>query len=184
MTRKEVRTKRLVIRPLKRSDYAAWFDAFTKGHPAQNKWDLTPRTRKASTPSIYEKMLNLQHDLAAGDQYYRWYVFRKSNCEIIGHIDFQIFARGSLQFANFGYQIYNRHWGMGYGQEAAKAGLQIGFQQLKLNRLEGAINIENKKSIRLAKKIGMKKECVRKRYWKEEGKWIDHLIYVALKGES
>lgn len=55
----------------------------------------------------------------------------------------------------------------------------IGFKHLKLNRLEAAINLDNKKSIYLAKKIGMKKEGIKKRYWFEHGKWVDHLIYVA-----
>ena len=55
----------------------------------------------------------------------------------------------------------------------------FGDRLLKLNRLEAAINLDNKKSIRMAKAIGMRKEGIKKRYWFEYGKWVDHLIYVA-----
>ena len=44
---------------------------------------------------------------------------------------------------------------------------------------EAAINLDNRKSIRLVKAIGMKREGIKKRYWFEDGKWVDHLIYVA-----
>ena len=98
---------------------------------------------------------------------------------MIGQIDFDIFVRSTHQFANFGYQIYNRHWKKGYGKEAAYMGLKIGFKELKLNRLEAAMNLDNKISTKLAKAIGMKKEGIKKRYWFEYGKWTDHLIYVA-----
>lgn len=97
----------------------------------------------------------------------------------MGFIDFDIFLRSTHQFANFGYVIHNTHWGRGFGQEAARAGLRIGFEKLKLNRLEAAINLDNKKSIRLARAIGMRREGVKRRYWFEDGKWVDHLIYVA-----
>jgi RimJ/RimL family protein N-acetyltransferase len=46
-------------------------------------------------------------------------------------------------------------------------------------RLEAAINLDNKKSIRLVKAIGRRREGIKKRYWFEHGKWVDHLIYVA-----
>lgn len=117
--------------------------------------------------------------LARIDDYYRYYVFEKKTGVIVGQIDFDIFVRSTHQFANFGYQIYNRYWGMGYGTEASVAGLKIGFKDLRLNRLEAAINLDNKISIRLARSIGMQREGIKKRYWYEHGKWTDHLIYVA-----
>lgn len=42
-----------------------------------------------------------------------------------------------------------------------------------------SINLDNKKSIRLVKAIGMQKEGIKKRYWYENEKWVDHIIYVA-----
>lgn len=124
-------------------------------------------------------MLSRRRAEAKADDSYWYAIFEKHDGSLIGYIDFDIFARGVHQFANFGYQIFNRHWGQGYGREAAAAGLRIGFQHLKLNRLEAAINLDNKKSIRLVKAIGMRREGIKKKYWFEHGEWTDHLIYVA-----
>jgi ribosomal-protein-alanine N-acetyltransferase len=179
MKRNPLKTKRLVLRALEDRDYESWFDAYTKGLPKQSKWDMDPMDKKKCTKKWFKKVKSQHERLAAKDDYYRFYVFEKKSGQILGHIDFDIYVRGNHQFANFGYQIYNRHWKKGYGTEAARAGLQIGFKQLKLNRLEAAINFDNRASIRLAKSIGMKREGIKKRYWYEYGKWTDHVIYVA-----
>lgn len=179
MKREAFKTKKLILRPLKFTDYDEWFDCYVNSLPAQSKWDIKPRKVKDCTKAIFKKVMAEHQKLAATDDYYRYYVFENNTCAIVGQIDFDIFVRSTHQFANFGYQIYNRHWGKGYGQEASAAGLKIGFKKLKLNRLEAAINLDNKKSIRLVKAIGMKKEGIKKRYWFEYGKWVDHLIYIA-----
>lgn len=173
------RTRRLILRPLCKTDYKAWFDAYANGYPQQNKWDLAPRKASECSKSSFDKLLKRLTALAKNDEYYRYYIFEKKSGAMIGQIDFDIFVRSTHQFANFGYQIYNRHWKKGYGKEAAYMGLKIGFKELKLNRLEAAMNLDNKISTKLAKAIGMKKEGIKKRYWFEYGKWTDHLIYVA-----
>jgi len=175
----EHKTRRLILRPLDSGDYNAWFDAYVNGLPPQNKWDLVPIKATNCTKTSFNKLTKRLKKLAKNDDYYRYYIFEKRSGVIIGQIDFDIFVRSTHQFANFGYQIYNRHWKKGYGKEAARVGLKIGFKELKLNRLEAAINLDNKISIKLAKSIGMKKEGVKKRYWFEYGKWTDHMIYVA-----
>ena len=177
--RPEVKTKRLILRPLRASDYPQWVDALVEGKSAQSKWDLGPKNIKQCSRAKFRKVTHKHKMLQKKDEYYWFGVFEKKTGSLVGHIDFSIFVRGTHQFANFGYQIYNRHWGKGYGQESSAAGLKIGFQHLKLNRLEAAINLDNRKSIRLAKAIGMRREGVKKRYWYEYGQWVDHLIYVA-----
>lgn len=179
MKRLEVRTRRLILRPLKSSDYDSWFEAYVRGLPKQTKWDIEPLNPDRCTKRRFNRMNRDHERLAKDDKYYRYYIFEKNTCTLVGLIDFDIFIRSTHQFGNFGYQIFNRYWRKGYGQEAARAGLKIGFLHLGLNRLEAAMNLDNRASIRLSKKIGMRREGVKKRYWFEYGKWTDHLIYVA-----
>ena len=179
MIRKEIRTRRLIIRPLKVSDYDTWFAYYVNRMPSQSQCDEGPRAKKNCSKAIFRKMILRHKKLAKDDDCYWYGVFKKKSGQMIGVIDFDIFLRGTHQFANFGFTILNRCWGHGYGQEATSAGLRIGFKQLKLNRLEAAINLDNRKSIRLVKAIGMKREGIKKRYWFEYGEWVDHLIYVA-----
>ena len=179
MKRIELRTRRLILRPLKIKDYPVWFEVVTNSLPAHNRWDKGPQPKNKCTKSRFRKIINGHKKDSRTDDCYWYGVFEKKTGLLVGAIDFDIFKRSTHQFANFGYVIYNRHWGKGYGREAAKAGLIIGFKQLKLNRLEAAINLDNKKSIRLVQLIGMRKEGIKKRYWFEFGGWVDHLIYVA-----
>ncbi|MBC7741838.1 MAG: GNAT family N-acetyltransferase [Bdellovibrionaceae bacterium] len=176
---KTTNTRRLTLRLLTKNDYRAWFESCVDRKPAANKWDRGPRSPNECTKMIFTKLHRRLKRLADTDDYYRYYIFKKKSGKIVGEIDFDIFVRSTHQFSNYGYQIYNPYWGHGYGQEAARAGLKIGFKDLKLNRLEAAINLDNRKSIRLVKAIGMHKEGIKKRYWFENKKWVDHLIYVA-----
>ncbi len=179
MKREIFKSRRLILRALTSKDYDVWFNAHVDRLSAQSKWDEGPLPAKKCSRAVFKRIVKKQKRLAKMDDYYCFYLFTKESGEMVGYIDFNIFVRGTHQFANFGYQIYNRYWRKGYGKEAAQKGLLIGFNHLKLNRLEAAINLDNKVSIGLAKKIGMKREGVKKRYWFENGQWVDHLIYVA-----
>ena len=174
-----VHTRRLTLRVLTKNDYKVWLEASINRNPVQNKWDTGPKDKSECTKTDFHKLVRRLQQLADKDDYYRFYIFEKKSGKIVGEIDYDIYVRGSHQFCNYGYQIYNLYWGSGYGQESAKAGLKIGFKDLKLNRLEAAINLDNIKSIRLVKAIGMHKEGLKKRYWYENEKWVDHIIYVA-----
>lgn len=179
MKRLKVETERLVLRPLRKADHYVWYQSHVNCGPALNRWDSGPGNPKKFSKERFEKLILRYRELAQSDDYYFYAAFLKETGELVGHIDFDVFLRSTHQFANFGYRIYNPYWGHGYGREAAMKGLEIGFNHLKLNRLEAAINLDNKKSIRLCKKIGMRKEGVKKRYWFEDGEWADQLIYVA-----
>jgi RimJ/RimL family protein N-acetyltransferase len=87
---------------------------------------------------------------------YVYGVFRKSDGALLGGVDFHIIKRSHYQVANFGYHLHNRYWGQGYGREAAAKGLIIGLKDLKLHRLEAAIDIGNKRSVAYPKLVGLK----------------------------
>ena len=69
--------------------------------------------------------------------------------------------------------------GKGYGKEAVRLGIDIGFQDLKLHRLEAGIEPKNKRSIALAKSIGLKREGFSKNRLFLRGQWLDMVLYVA-----
>lgn len=179
MKRQKVSTRRLVLRPYTSKDYAQWFQVMTAAWPAPTRWDRVAKSKRWANQKRFSRIVRLYNEWAKKDDYYFYAVFEKKSGTLVGLIDFKIFTRGTHQFANFGYVIFFPYRNQGYGSEAARAGLKIGLGPLKLNRLEAAINLDNKRSQRLAKKIGMLREGIKKRYWYEDGKWVDHVIYVA-----
>lgn len=179
MKRPIFETKRLILRPLRKSDYWTWYESNVECGPKKSKWDTGPRDPRSCSKKWFDIIRKKHQKLARDDEYYFWGAFERTSGRLVGHVDFSIFVRSTHQFANFGYYLHNPYYGKGYGQEAAAMGLRIGFRCLKLNRLEAAINLDNRKSIRLARTIEMRREGIKKRYWFEYGKWVDHLIYVA-----
>mgnify|MGYP003390333590 CR=1 FL=1 len=179
MRRLVMETSRLILRPLRSNDYKMWFEAYVLSLPAKNKWDRNPMKAIRCSRAEFDKVRACHALRAKDDKCYVYGVFTKAQPQLVGMIDISLYDRKTMKYANFGYQMFNRHWGHGYGQEAARAAVHIGLKQLKLQRLEASIDLDNKRSLRLVKAIGMHYEGVKKFYWCEKGKWQDQKIFIA-----
>ncbi len=171
------RTKNLVIRPLVLSDYVAWKVAKTSSSPAKNKWDLANRSSADVTLAQFKKVLRLNLKLRKDDQYYDLHVFEKKSGALIGVLALMQVVRGVSHSAFLGYSIYNTFWGCGFGKESVRAMLDIGFRDVGLHRIEAGIEPSNRRSILLARSLGLRKEGTKKRaiFMREE--WVDLVIY-------
>lgn len=173
-------TERLILRPYRKSDYRTWYDAYVNRLPKQGKYDRDPSDPKSCSKEIFYKLMAMHEQLAAKDSVYIYGVFEKEMGQLVGAIDIAIMIRENYQMANLGYQIHNRFWRKGYGVEATRAGILLGFDELKIHRLEAAINIDNDASIALARAVGMHCEGIRKHYLYEDQSWVDHVIFSAI----
>ncbi len=174
------KTKRLIIRPFTQRDYNAWKRAHQNRLPKQNQFDSGPVPEKELTKIIFKKKIAGYREIAKKDSIYVYGIFDKQTGENLGGIDIFVMARFGFQWANLGYYINNQHCGNGYAKEAAKAGLRIGFKTLKLQRIEGATELDNYASIAVMKASGMKKECIRKKFYREKNRWIDMVVFIKL----
>lgn len=175
-----IQTRRLVLRPYRITDYAAWIEAYTKRKPKQHKYDGAPHDPKETPKEWFRKLVAKHTRLAKNDKVYVFGIFDRATKRHLGTIDIATICRDWYQWANLGYFIHNTVQGNGYGKEAAKAGMKIAFEKLGYKRVEAAINLDNQRSIGLAKAIGMKSGGIRKEYIYENKKWVDHVIYVAI----
>lgn len=72
--------------------------------------------------------------------------------------------------------------GHGYGLEAAKALLRVGFEELGLHRIMAAADPRNEPSVRLMERLGLRREGIlRHVMFKEE--WLDDVVYSILEEE-
>ncbi len=179
MRRIGLKTTRLHLRPYRLSDFKTWQSAYVDRLPAQNRFDRGPLSQKKCSIAQFKKLIKRHELLAKKDNIYIYGVFERKTQTLVGAIDIKILYRDIYQMANFGYQVHNRFWKKGIGKESARAGLVIGFTQLKLNRLEAAIDLDNLVSVKLAKSIGMRREGIKKNYLFEDGQWRDQIIFVA-----
>jgi len=86
-------------------------------------------------------------------------VVRKSDSQLIGYCGLTFFPDidGIAEY-EIGYRLIRSAWGSGYATEAAIAVRDHAFAVLNLTRLIALIEPFNKRSIRVAEKMGMKYE--------------------------
>ncbi|MGZ3787152.1 MAG: GNAT family N-acetyltransferase [Bacteriovorax sp.] len=176
-------SKRLVIRPLQASDYAAWKDAYSTMHPQKNKWDSKNKDQKELTKKKFNEILRENDRSRKSEEYIDFAVFRKDTKELIGFVGIMNVIRSVTQSAFLGYRLFNRHWGEGFAEEAIHGVFQIAFKEIKIHRLTAGIEPDNKRSIRLAKKLGMRKEGLLKKVVFLRSDWRD-LIQFAIDCEE
>lgn len=171
-----IKTKRLVIRPLELKDYPAWVRAFTTMRAPQNTWDRKNRPLEELTLAKFKKILREQKAMRAKDYFYDLAVFDKKG-EILGTVSLMNVVRGLSQTAFLGYGILNPYWGQGFGKEAVRAGIEWGFRELKLHRIEAGVEPTNRRSILLARSLKMRKEGTKKKAVYLRETWVDLVIY-------
>ncbi len=110
----------------------------------------------------------------------RWAVIEKSSGNFIGWsgLKFEKETENSLPtYYDLGYRLNPDYWGKGYATESAKAALEYGFTELKLNEIIGKAHIENKASQHVLQKCGLlfveqiislERDCYRYRMIKSE----------------
>lgn len=177
----KVKTKRLIIRPLEVSDYEIWLKAYTGRCKKKHKYDGGPHDPKETPRSWFVKLVKKHRKNSAEDKVYVFGIFNHKTNEHIGSLDIATIQRHNMNWANIGYAVHNTYQGKGFAKEFVEAGIhKIAFKILKYKRVEAAINVDNKRSINLAKSVGMKKECIRPNFFFENGAWADHVIYTIL----
>ena len=82
-----------------------------------------------------------------------------------------------------GYSVSPLFWGQGFGKEAVNAVIDFAFRHLKLHRVEAAIQLNNERSMRLARGVGMRHEGVRLRGLFLDNAWEDMNIYAVTSEE-
>jgi RimJ/RimL family protein N-acetyltransferase len=103
----------------------------------------------------------------------------RSTGELIGRCGFVVEERQ----ASLWYILHRAHWGRGYVPEAARAVLDFAFSKLRLHRVTIDTDPRNAASIRVAEKLGMRKEAHHRQNAWIKGEWTDSLIFALLASE-
>ena len=173
------RTSRIEVRPFILGDYGRWkFAHLTRKEP-KSAWDRGPRKPKDVTLAIYKRMLRNQKQARKIERNFDLALIARETGALIGGISIMMVERGVAQTAYLGYGLFNSHWGKGYAQEAVKAAFDIAFVDLKLHRLEAGIEPQNKASLKLARRVGLRHEGCKRRALFLRNKWVDLEIYSA-----
>jgi len=81
------------------------------------------------------------------------------------------------------YMLARDAWGQGYAVEAAQAVLAFGFEELRLHRIFVDIDPRNSASLRVAEKLGLRREGHFVETTWTKGEWTDTVVYALLDRE-
>jgi ribosomal-protein-alanine N-acetyltransferase len=101
-------------------------------------------------------------------------VCRRDDRAIAGVINVSQIFHGNFRSAYLGYYAGAPFMGQGYMSEGLRLVLRHAFGTLGLHRLEANIQPQNRHSIRLARRLGFRREGFSPRYLKIHGRWRDH----------
>ncbi|MFI4889080.1 MAG: GNAT family N-acetyltransferase [Steroidobacterales bacterium] len=79
---------------------------------------------------------------------------------------------------DLGYMLGHTHWGRGYATEVARALTYAAFSDLRAERVISTVDINNKASIRVLEKIGMRWEAVYRKHRRAKNRWWDCHLYT------
>ncbi len=147
-----IETKRLLLREWMSEDVGSLHKIMSDPDVMRYVWDYEP----ASVIKVEDFILNCMDEIR--DRYWStWPVLMKETGVLIGYCGFLVRSYGEYQGeTEMGWLLGKQYWGQGFATEAAKAVLGFGLEQWSFKKVIAAARSENKQSLEVMKKIGMK----------------------------
>lgn len=165
LSRLELKTERLMLRPFRREDGAAMYELNDDPEVLQYTGDIQ-FADVAATECFLENYTPYE-EYGVG----RMIVVLKATGEILGWCGLKYHPEEDEY--DIGYRFNKRNWGKGYATESAKAIMVDGFARIGMKQIVGRARVENTASIHVFDKLGM--EFV-KDYIEDGDNWVLYQI--------
>ena len=172
-----LKSKSLIIRPYKVTDYKLILASNVNRLAIQNKYDSAIPTTSDSNLATFNKRIEKQRELGKNRHHFIFGIFHKKTGEYVGQIDLFTINQ-QLSWGNLGYHIQNQFFGQGFATEAALATLHAGFQLLSFYRIEASMEYKNISSKKVAQKCGLVYEGKRLKFFPQNG-GLNLLVYAT-----
>ncbi len=174
MRHPDLRTERLLLRDFRKDD----IPDIVRLAGAREVAATTLRIPHPYTQTDAESFLRMRNEAGFG---YSFAITLLPSGELCGGVGLHPDAVHPR--AELGYWIGVPYWGCGYATEAARAVLDFGFRELKLQRIFAHHFAGNQASARVLQKIGMKHEGCSRRHIEKWGQLLDLENYGILAAE-
>ncbi len=129
----------------------------------------------------YGQMLAKFRVETRGDRMLPWAM--AFNSQLVGQLTVAGITWGSLRAASIGYWIDSRVAGRGLTPTAVAMAVDHCFTALRLHRIEIVIRPENRASMRVVEKLGLRHEGSRPAFLHIDGAWRDHEVFAVHSDE-
>lgn len=187
MTDLELRTARLVLRPLAESDRADWI-ATERANRAFWTPTMPARPADQTDDQHFDAALQRTREGLAQQSAYRFTARegRDGGGRIIGYCGVGNIVRSAFQNGTMGWRVTQDAQGQGLAFEMVGAVIDFAFHGgplpggLGLHRVDCNVMPDNARSLRLAERLGFRREGFGLRMISIHGAWRDHVMLARL----
>lgn len=167
----------VTLRPLRRRDADRWLELRARNAAWLAPWEATsPEPIRDAPPSFGKFVRSLAAQARAGTALPFGIDYQG---QLVGQITVATISRGSLQSASIGYWVSEHVAGRGIAPTAVALAVDHCLGPVGLHRVEINIRPENRASLRVVAKLGLRDEGVRERYLHIQGRWCDHRTFAV-----
>lgn len=178
--------EKVILRPARYRDKAAWDEVRAENREWLAPWEATLPTVIPGTPESefvskgrsFRSMVRALNREAAASRSFSFLIF--SGQTLVGQITMGGVIFGALRGAHIGYWIDRNHANKGLTTDAVNTLTRFGFEVLGLHRIEINVRPENDASCRVAEKAGYVFEGDRPNFLHISGAWRDHKCFVKV----
>jgi ribosomal-protein-alanine N-acetyltransferase len=168
------------LRPIAYRDRDAWYELRRVNAAWLGPWESTSPDPDA--PAVtFRQMVRRLHGQARAGEAFPWVL--TVGGVLAGQVNVTGVARSSAQMGHVGYWIGEAYAGRGAMPTAVALAVDHCLLRAGLHRLEINIRPENRASLRVVEKLGLRCEGLRERYLHIDGAWRDHLSYAITTEE-
>ncbi|MEI5908230.1 GNAT family N-acetyltransferase [Bacillus spongiae] len=172
-----IETDRLILRKFELSDAQTVFDHWLSDERVSDN-RISPAHQTVS--ETIERVTKIVSEYKS-EEFCYWAITLKESGELIGEIDLYDFDQATDN-CQVGYSLGFQWWNQGYGTEALRAVLEIGFRHMNLHKISASHNTGNPASGRIMSKAGMLQEgIIRDMIRNAKNQYKDCAIYGILQ---
>ena len=175
-------TARLSLRLPEHRDFREWAKLRHQSRAFLSPWEPIWAADHLSRASFTNRVYWSQRALKNGNAV-PLFVFHKEAGQLVGAITLDNIRRGPSQVGTIGYWVGQQYARQGFMSEAIIAMVAHAFGALDLSRVESACLPDNVASRGVLEKAGFKYEGVAQSYIQINGRWRNHVLYAALRGD-
>ncbi|MDB2529736.1 GNAT family N-acetyltransferase [Paracoccaceae bacterium] len=175
-------TARLSLRLPEHRDFREWAKLRHQSRAFLSPWEPIWAADHLSRASFTNRVYWSQRAVKNGNAV-PLFVFHKEAGQLVGAITLDNIRRGPSQVGTIGYWVGEQYARQGFMSEAIIAMVAHAFGALDLSRVESACLPDNVASRGVLEKAGFKYEGVAQSYIQINGRWRNHVLYAALRGD-
>ncbi|CAN5844978.1 GNAT family N-acetyltransferase [soil metagenome] len=181
MPAEQIETERLILRRFNRRDVLSLEEAVRVSLADLHEWlpwAHMDYTRDDATAFVRDSMQTWKDNKA-----FDYAIRSQDHPEVhLGNISIWQTSRTG-KIGEVGYWIRSDKAGLGYGTEATRAILRVGYETMALHKIVLRIAVGNRSSEKIAEKLGFTLEGTLREELLIRGNWVDHTLYSMLDRE-